>query len=438
MKKFLATLLCAAAVAGASAQDFTLPKPIVVTPISGSEHFYGLVQVTWGFYNLKIVDRDAAVTFTWPDGRTKAVKPKLSDANPEGVFETLYPNPPAITDNAIDFLNVNYLEEGDRWDWVMVDNPGKYTFTIPAGLVEVNGVLNEETEMSFTISGEVEVPTMPRAELVYPSSDYTSYLFGMQVMWNGGQEVAFADGSQSAQIRVELDGGVTRFNCNAFITNVIQGDEDTGVTEEICVLVADLPEFIPYTEATIVDFILPEGLVVNADGEVNPDQTVTFTLLGQSEGSAFPGTGAEFDVEDGNKVVISWDGVDIQPGTGKIQINQTNVSPYVTTYPEVTFDEEKPEVTVSLDGLKDGLYEVVVPEGFVIVLQSEGANGDQYALSSEMILEYTIGNPEDSSRVELVESAEGKAEYFNLHGVKVANPEKGKIYISNGKAVVVK
>lgn len=469
MKKIFTTTLAIAAITLAA--EAAVPAPKLVLPLGKVvESSYNAAEVVWGYERLVDNAGDDPIrgTITFPDGSKKTINAILTDVNgTEGEF----PDPEAqgkpTSNNALLFRNFLPLD----WETMTYEEPaGVYTLSIPAGVVKVAGEPNPACTLSWTVIGFTELSYMPRATVLEPQSQFVNSLSIIEAEF-GGEEMAFAEGQESVNLNVEIDGVKANVTATASVKHIPVGDggvpstdpDASGTTEELCVLYIDLSDFLTPADGTLVDIFLPEGLLVNDKGDVNRDQTFSFSLYNYSydyvvtpeDGSNVPENELDLGIQ------ISWpDGIMFMPAAPGQIIARCGETDTVLTAIE---SEDDATLTIPLgtngpngfQPLPEGAYEIIVPDSYRMILVSANAiTGDVYELIPDIILNYTIGDVEpepgpgpvepdpddpddpDDTGVESID-ADGSAVYYNIHGMKVVNPGKG-IYIVNGKKVVVK
>lgn len=433
---FAALLLLSVSGISMSAQDFTVPAPQFTVPINGeAELLYNMFQVTWGYYGIvkNTGDDPITCTLTMPDGTEKTVKGNIDDANMEGTQEG---KAPATEDNALSFRNFMQLDM-ETMQYIQVY--GTYKVNIPEGVVLVNGVPNPEANMEFTIKGQEEASYMPEAEMVYPTSSYTSYAFAVQMYWPG-QDIFFTQDVESMTLTADIDG--KSLDCTASIQQVEGGNEDGSNMFTMSVLYISFDDFVSYMDGTYLTIYIPEGIVANDKDEINRAQDVEITLLPQLQGTLNPEDGAEIESDEAC-VTVSWEGLSVLPLMGSTVIARESSS-RTDTPVNVTFSEEA-SISIDLSTLPDGQYEIVVPEAFLIILTEKGIIMDSYAINSEIYANYTIVDSE-SSGVENLKSENGVYDIYTIDGRPVAkaaeiNVVKGLepgIYIINGTKTLIR
>ena len=419
----------------AQAQDFIVPEPTFTVPLYGqAELLYNMFQITWGYYELVDNAGEAPITcsLTMPDGTVKTVKGIIDDANMEGTQEGMAPS---TVDNALSFRNFMQLDESTMQ---YIQEYGTYHVNIPEGMVLVNGVPNPEVNLDFTINGVQEIDYMPKAQMVFPTSAYISFASAIQMYWPN-QEIYFVEDITSVELEADVDG--KSVGCNASIQTVEGGNEDGTDQFSMEVLYIVFDDFISYTDGTYLTVMIPEGLVANADGEVNELQTVELTLLPQIEASLSPADGTTLNSKEA-LITVNWEGISLQPLQSTTIVARNTESREDETV-DVSFGNDA-SITLDLSTLSEGEYEIIIPEAFVTILTKRGAITDDYAINSEIFATYKIVSGSDSveelkskNGVYKIYSIDGKS-IFNTADVSVLKDLRKGIYIINGKTVIIR
>lgn len=415
----------------AKAQDFTVPEPTLTVPLGGeAEYLYNMFQVTWGYYGLAQNVNPITCTLTMPNGVEKTVKGNIDDANIEG---TQTGKVPTTRENALSFRNFMSMDD----DMKLIQEPGTYKVNIPAGVVLVNGVSNPEANLEFRITGGDETAYMPKAQMVYPTSAYTSYAFAIQMDW-AGQEISFVDNVENVALNADLDGEPV--GCSASIQQVQGGNEDGSDGFMLDVLYISFDDFLSYFQGTTLTVRIPAGLVTNGN-EVNPAQDVELYLYPQLEGVLSPETGSSLNSAQAF-ITVTWEGEELQSLQGNM-VTARNINSRTDENVRVTFGDNA-SITVDLSTLSEGAYELIIPEAFVSILTNAGLMGDEYAINSEIYAEYTI--LKGTSGIENISAEDGTYDIYTIDGKSLvksgdssAVEALGKgLYIINGKKVIMK
>ena len=186
-----------------------------------------------------------------------------------------------------------------------------------------------------------------------------------------------------------------------------------------------------------VTVIVPEGIVCNYEGDLNPEQEFVFEMMP---------TYLDYTINPGSGSTLSEDyTVRIEFNHNPIEYLQSQISfrTYDPIYKDISLElgkevsiSENNELLIDLSGFASGEYELVIPEGFVTITE----DGEKY-LSPDLWLEYTIEN--DSSGINEIKNADSFTVYdlqgrLLLDGASrnaIGNLPAG-IYIVNGKKLV--
>ena len=194
-----------------------------------------------------------------------------------------------------------------------------------------------------------------------------------------------------------------------------------------------------YDDAESIVISIPEGIVKNQSGDINPAQTITLTKSPYADLDYF--TEMTWSPEDGSTIEqdeaiikISCGGNPISYLTGTIGYNNYDT----WLFGSLEFDEQvtindQNELVINLTKEEPGEVEIMIPEAYLLI----DVDGEKQ-LSSSLYLEYTIEKSETSGINGISGDSEPKMIY-TLKGVKVVNngkPAPG-IYVINGKKVVI-
>lgn len=441
MKKIFTMLVAILALTSAAASAATLPDPAFILPgREGLSQVYG-AQFMWGYYcPLEWVDPSAnaerTVTMEAPNGKTYTYtfNNRIQENAPgeeEGTDEAKEPPYP----NGILVKNFFNPETGKTWAL-----RGYYTFTIPANLVYVTvdgqKIPNTEATLKYYCSGEGSTFfEEDMVKIIEPETDFveslTKVVFKFQTSRDieGWQEQLLCD-TEEVPIRLTING------------------EDAGTVYGVISTDREHPNYVTvdmssYKEGGTYEFTFVEGVVYQADGKKN--HAVTFTLYVGMEDPAsvdlvFTG------VENAYELVTIYDNI------GIAFYPETNIFNYpinILNDPSVTMETpiEYPIKVIAPEGLQENVdYAVAVYED--LNEDEEDINFAQIYFLTEntygSTFEIQIGdkqddNPDDNpdeNGVNAIVTDGGEAVYFNLHGQRVVNPQKG-IYIVNGKKVIL-
>lgn len=437
---------------------FVVPAPSLMTPFKGvAERLENMVSVTWGYYALEdnAGDGPMQATLTFPDGTAKVVNGSITTVNGEEIYDI--DKMPADEDNALMFRNFMTLGEDAHGNLMYVQQYGRYTLEIPAGVVLVNGTPNPQAVLSFVITGsgssEEPTPVMGYATLIDPESEYVASCLGIQLTWNDGTPISLVDASG---IWADVDG--TQYkgdDIEAYIT-FFPDEEDPGIgimtlsegDEEMTgeILQINLP-FDVFGQTGDFRFYIPKGVVKDNTGAVNPEQTVLIQVLPTTDGELkITPTVANYEeltVETLPTVTLNWGKPVSLNEPCYVRLDLPDLSPvFLAEENLVDIDDETFTVTLNVADYtkEDGTYAIVLPEGAFLIggMLDLGLNQEGY---------YTYIVSEGSGVAAVVEAQDGRYEVYGIDGTAVMNTtdpsalstlEKGRLYIINGKAVFVR
>ena len=429
----------------ANAEEFVVPEAEIIVPLGGeAELLNNMYEITWGYYGLEDNAGDDPITstLTFPDGTVKTVKGQIADANKEGEIAG---EVPTTVNNALMFRNFMTLNE----ETMMYEQQyGTYKVEIPEGVVLVNGVENPAATLYFEITGiQPEEEYMEAATLFYPSSYYTSFLSTVELSWNG-EPISFVDGVASTDSNGEqyiiidaLIDGMTPITAKASIYTVYDSgaNDQTQATYDVLYIYFD--DFIGYFNASTVDIQIPSDIVVNAEGLTNPQQTVTFYLMEQLSATLTPSGDSE--LEAGKAIVnISWNGILLTPGNGFVTLR--NIKTGENIYIDPIFAEDNASMSIDLNNVAAGNYELIIPEAYVLILLEESPVGDIYAINEEIVANYTI--LDTSTAIESPDAEDNLYKVYSIDGVYIMTTGDLQslrkltpgIYLINGKKTIIK
>lgn len=326
---------------------------------------------------------------------------------------------------------------------------GEYELVIPEGFlfVTVDGEdhLSPDIWVEYTIDNTSAVNYMEEATLAYPAGLYASFApSSVSVTWDD-QPIELVNpqvdeyGDQFVTAYAQLGEGEKQA-VNAYILYSF-GDPENPDDNDIWnldIALYDIDDLWSFDGSTVT-VILPEGIVKNAEGAVNPAQDFVFHLVPTfSDYTVNPESGSTIDAE--NAIVkISFEGNPLEYLQSEVSLRT-----YEPTYKEILLEYGK-EVTVTADNelainltsVEDGEYELVIPEGFLFVIVDGEKN-----LSPDIWLEYTISS---DSGVDVL-NADNHFEVYSLQGIRLLNTDDASavrrlpagIYIVNGKKVIIK
>lgn len=420
----------------------SVPNPWFAQPWGVQEMLYGIL-VVWGDYEpLSMLDSSKQVTLTDPSGYSKDFSCTIDSNAPgeEGGGDPTgepYPNS----------LRVQKVYKGDDpfADDAIYREEGTYTFFIPAGLVSVNGTPNPATTMKFQL-GKSKV--MSYGEVTFPEGGvYQSYLGEIMVSYGEYIEMATDDEVYGT---LTIDGGepievpLSVYEVPVFDDPDAPMPWNARAAEEGMeyVLWADFFDLVDWGDFGTYVISIPEGVVKNAEGLVNPAQEFTFYVMDcdYSLPTITPEPG-EYKKDELSKVTISWDN---QPLTYNytadnlfVEDQNTREQTYLPFGQEVTLNADATALEVNLSELEAGKYAIVVPDYYVII-NDELLNGLVYSD------EYVI--LDQSGVVAFDADEDGMYRVYNLNGINVLNTTDveavrqldGGVYIVNGVKVLIR
>lgn len=329
--------------------------------------------------------------------------------------------------------------------------PGTYNFQIPSGYA----LVGEDAMIGYISFTYIVWNGLKPAEMIMGPAPVGQYATNIELSY--GEDVSFAMTTVPAlnvyEDFVEGDPVMTIPAANVSIQEVVVGEggepatggDSTGVTEELSVLYLDIEELFAGKTGTYV-IVIPEGLVKNASGAINPEQEISFTL--QAAYDVEP----EVEVSETGVVTVTWDGVDNVGNNGQVQAylqtptGAKEVLNWVDPFfgGEIEPNDDNDGVVIDLTEYlnADGDYLLVLPEGYFNL-----EVGDDMFISNELVVELTVENgnvTETEDGTTAVDSILNDAKVegvYNLQGVKVSNDLNTLapgLYIVNGKKVLVK
>ena len=417
---------------------------LILPGVEGVEALYAM-QVVFG-------QLDHFAYLTYPEGKNRVYATLI---RPEG--ET------AVTGR------IAHAEEDDGTGgiWTLADNegdnsllfqfytedglmgyrtPGLYTLIIPAGSVLVNGVANSEARLEYLVGGELR--TMSEATVLNPESQLVGNLMSVQVTWDKTPLTL----NRNEKVTVKIDE-VETFDCDvALSTWSDQQDNQPGLgllageeTPTDNVLNIYMP-FEAFGKTGSYIITLPQGIVSDKEGAVNPLQVITFYSLPYSDKqlSLTPECAnyGKTTVDNLETIVITCEGEPLSINNGNnIRVDFGDEQHYVYTDGLVSTNDENTAVIVNVAGIvkEKGEYSLVLPEGAFII-----GNENVMAINNEGYYSYIVTNP--SSIVESIDAQEGRYVVYGVNGVLVLDTDNAAdlrglangLYIINGKKVLVR
>lgn len=380
---------------------------------------------------------------------------------------------------------------GDADDTVpeSITAPGTYYLTVQGPTIGmVDGQLTDNSrpmprfyaiyiisEDSSSQPGE-DIFYMEEAVMTEPNSSYVSSV-GQLTLTYGGSPIELVSPSEDENdtgfkystipATLAIEGDDTTYELYPYIMSTLAGGNDPGImpwaeegddeddmeTEYILIiplgqLLEDFSWVLPAGEYVVS---LPEGIIKDEAGAVNPAQTFSFYVLRSSDfGTVTPPDydydnwePFEYEASELTAVTVDWDAASLTKIEGSEDVTLAEDA-FMSTTPatpllygqEVKIEDNK--LVINLSKVDKGAWQVNIPEGYVII--------DGTKINSDQILNFTIIATDSSSVISLDANEEGKYVVYNLNGVNVLNTENvndirnldAGLYIINGKKVIVR
>ena len=380
-----------------------------------------IVSIVWDYET--ITEGSMEATVTMPNGSVTPYTGKIGEESPDDAT--------IIPDNAFQIL----------FPYPGLSVLGTYTVSLPEGCVYIDGIPNSAQDLKFTIQGTSSAEYMPDAQMVYPTSPYLSFLFNIEMTWNG-EYIIFADGAEDGNAFISFAGGNFE-EVMAYIHSLPisdEGGENLYGKDQIDVLYIDVPwEVVPLGEYGEVAILIPAGLVKNSAGALNPAQVVTINLME----SVYE---AQWSVPDGSRislndaiVSVEWDGYEISPLSGGIIARNSKSREDIPLEfgKQLTVRDDYSKLLIDLSTLAAAEYEVIIPEAAILL-----EKGEDTAINGETMATYTLKGESGVAGIE----TEDNISVVNLQGIRVL--ENGNAdalltlpagtYIVNGKKTILK
>lgn len=306
---------------------------------------------------------------------------------------------------------------------------GEYTLTLPAGfvLVDQNGEAAVNNEFSATYT--LEIAYMDNAVVTNTVfADEESYI---GLSW--GTLVTVTD-AENLSITLELDGD----NLGSLDAELLSltSPEELGVENGDSGTILYVP--VEYLDPVTYDVKIPAGVLKNAEGKLNPEQTIQVTPIGAITGTVSPSE-SEAEFEEGMEVefTITFEEdvtmVESQGDNALVVVNLQgeNMNTNYTWANTDVVSVEGSVITVNFGTeLEPGDYSFSLNEGVVTTGSAVNMAISDYA--------FTVVEGETDA-ISTIGIENSDAAIYNLQGQKVNG---GKlvpgIYIINGKKVLVK
>lgn len=316
-------------------------------------------------------------------------------------------------------------------------------------------VLNGETIYNGDMHYYVNVFNgMAAGSVDYPDNTYSSVISIVNVTWNYAN-ITFVDDQKVNVIVTTPDYDEVQVAATLVNVNVEEGEggpsNDPGDgpvvdsraedDETFNALSFDLFDLYLEKGYGIYYIKIPEGLVQNEDGLINPEQDFDFSIYPLAPAPATVST-------DEDKLIISYSGyASVQvTGEGNAEIrdadNETIDTPYLW-FMQDDNDMTLWSYTIYTSDYEDGDYQLVIPEAYLIMYTN---NYENTYLSLEELIFFTVANGKVSG-IKGIEAAPVKAAaqgIYNLQGVKVSKDAStvsnlpAGIYIIDGKKVMIR
>lgn len=243
------------------------------------------------------------------------------------------------------------------------------------------------------------------------------------------------------------------------------GNEPSPAIEAGNTLYVDLAPYMSVHTVAQVTIVIPAGVVINGDGNPNPEQSIIFNAYDIWEGSAI----CE-ETEESGIYNITWDGIDAIAVANSLATNPFIVGSdgehhYLTeSYdPEedgiqdgeyaaiVDYNYETGEATaylvVNINGmdLADGTYSLVLPEAVMLLSHFDAALEDYFDyINNEQFIPIIIGDISNEVK-QLTNDTDRVYRVYNLQGMKVLETSDSNdlnslngLYIINGRKVIIR
>ncbi|MCH5226463.1 MAG: hypothetical protein J1F16_01390 [Muribaculaceae bacterium] len=296
---------------------------------------------------------------------------------------------------------------------------------------------------------------MAAGTLDYPDNTFSSFLSTLNFTWNYAN-ISFVDDNNVNVIVTTPEGEEKQVAATLVKVQVEEGDggpsndpgdvpvvdsraEDDETFNAISVNLSDLYEEEGYGRYYVK---IPEGLVQNEDGLINPEQEFDFGIYPLAPSQAIVSPTEE------NNLIISYSGYEAIDGTYVNDAEIRNADNETISTPFLWFmqDEDNPSLmsaTIYLFDYADGEYQLIIPEANLLLYTNDYANT---YINREEVIFFTVENGKVSG-IQGIEAAPVKAAaqgIYNLQGVKVSKDASSVsnlpagIYIIDGKKVMIR
>lgn len=355
-KSFGVAAIVAATAFTASA---AVPPARLIQPIDGLERPSQLI-VMWGTdLETELTPGSLECSITTPSGRKDTYTGFVQFEDPADQTVLDY-------NNAYKVKNLNFDE--DSWT-VGYTESGRYTVSIPKGMVYVNGEECPAATLYFTAKG-TEAPELGYAD-ADPAGPFVGALGSLELNWK--QRIAANVDEADMAVEVSVDG-TSVGKAPVTLIDVNGGGRAAGETVYGDRLLVELGSL---TDGVLgeVTFTLPEGMVRNTSGSLNPEQDFVYDILKVASGEKwspdpFDADGNFTTVYKTQTVSVSWDAdVAVNPySENAICCRNADDIPVVYFYEDGNMFIDGNTVTFSLSGVNhNGVYTIEIPDGAILV-----------------------------------------------------------------------
>ena len=366
-------------------------------------------------------------------------------------------------------LNVKLEGKSLIFDLSFLENGG-HNVQVPTGYVTVGDkyTVNETLYIYYNV-----FDGLPTAEILMGPGQYVAQGFipNVELTWDYTQ-VSLKGDKLGATLTI-MDGPADEWGypsaneipVETFILATIDKPSDENGTPEIGlntrdnetgnVILIELFSLIPadYTGSATLD--IPEGVVVDADGNVNPPTTIYFSIY------PYEWADAEIEIED-NMIYVGWEGYEVSSPAipffitnsagDRTELSMAELDWVTFQYVgEVSITDDYTQFEINLEGLElaDGNYTLWIP-GESVALNIWTEDGLESKINKEDYFNFNVTDGElsegwnENGSIHGVES-EGAETLngfiYNIKGIKVANDANNLpsgLYIVNGKKILVK
>lgn len=339
----------------------------------------------------------------------------------------------------IDFGDEPYTEEGT------------YVIVIPEKYVSVEDFENQtngEIILTYTVeAGVVDLMDPATYETLEGNPEYLSSFNTVTLTWDY-EPITL---NEDVEVSLVYNGGEKVYPMKANVVYLpeeeVPGEPATGLRavapdndNALVLSVVDDMENPFWSAPGVYTIDVPQGLVMNNNGMLNPQQTITLTVVELT--TIVPTVTPETDVnglepttvKELSEVTITWNECPLAYNGGEIRV----IDPEGNSY-DVVPTNENGVLTLDLSEIveADGLYEVLISEGAYVITEESGKT-----LCGMVDLQYTVSKDNGAAAVE----AQGGYKVYSIDGVNVLNTESKDavnnlapgLYIINGKKVLVR